>query len=141
MAVHDMLAGVAGWLVERRRGRPCREGGASATGEDVSASRPRLPRLSGCCGPMGRRRLGRGRAEGAEELVAEGVHWLERSGGTWQQPVLPAPGGNLPEHGRVAGDHRDRHLVVSPGAADGCAGLLVAEQNEHEVWVVELGDP
>src|SRR5256885_10413845 len=36
MAVHDMLAGVAGWLVERRRGRQCREGGASATGEDVS---------------------------------------------------------------------------------------------------------
>src|SRR6266702_6686111 len=141
MAVHDMLAGVAGWLVERRRGRQCREGGASATGEDVTASRSRSPRLSGCCGSMGRRRLRRGRAEGAEELVAEGVHWLERSGGAGQQPVLPAPGSNLPEHGRVAGDDRDRHLVVGPGTADGAGGLVVAEQNEHEVWVIELGDP
>ena len=37
---------------------------------------------------MGRRRLGRGPAEGAEELVAEGVHWLERGGGAGQQTVL-----------------------------------------------------
>src|SRR6266702_4296284 len=114
---------------------------AGATGEDVTARRPRSPRRFGCCGSMGRRRLGRGRAEGAEELVAEGAHWLERSGGTGQQPVLPAPGGNLPEHRRVAGDNRDRHLVAGPGAADRASGLLVAEQDEHEVWVVELGDP
>ena len=84
---------------------------------------------------------GRGRAEGAEELVAEGVHWLERSGGTGQQPVLPAPGGNLPEHGRVVGDDRDHYLVAGPGEGDRGSGLLVAEQDEHEVWVVELGDP
>src|SRR5580704_5951060 len=40
----------------------------------------RSPRRFGCCGSMGRRRLGRGRAEGVEELVAEGVHQLARSG-------------------------------------------------------------
>ena len=85
--------------------------------------------------------MGRGRAEGAEELVAEGVHGLERSGGTGQQPVLPAPGGNLPEHGRVVSDDRDHHLVAGPGAADGASGLLVAEQDEHEVRVMEFGDP
>src|SRR5690349_8892340 len=83
----------------------------------------------------------RGRAEGAEELVAEGVHWLERSGVAGQQPVLPVPGSNLPENGRVVGDDRDRHLVAGPRAADRATGLLVAEQDEHEVRVVELGDP
>jgi hypothetical protein len=118
----------------------------SAPEEDVTARRPRSPRRFGCCGSMGRRRLGRGclgrgRAEGAEELVAEGAHSLERSGVAGQQPVLPAPGGNLPEHRRVVGDDRDRHHVAGPGAADRATGLLVAEQDEHEVWVVELGDP
>ena len=47
-----------------------------------------------------------------------------------------------PENGRVAGDDRDRHLVTgSSWVVDGAAGLLVAEKDEHEVWVVELGDP
>src|SRR5271169_6592320 len=55
-------------------GRRCREGGAGTTGEDVTARRLRSPRRLGCCGSLGRRRLGRGRAEGVEELVAEGVH-------------------------------------------------------------------
>src|SRR5436305_12974930 len=114
---------------------------ASGTGEDVTLRRPSSPCRFGCSGGIGRRRSGRGRAEGTEELVAEGVHWLERSGVTGQQPILPVPGGNLPEHGRVAGYDRDRHLMVGPGAGDGGGGLLVAEQNEHEVWVVELGDP
>src|SRR5580700_3748245 len=54
--------------------RWCREGGAGTTGEEVSVRRPRSPRRFGCCGSLGRRRLGRGRAEGVEELVAEGVH-------------------------------------------------------------------
>src|SRR5262252_8279425 len=49
---------------------------AGAMGEDVNARRPRSPRRFGRCRSMGRRRLGRGRAEGAEELVAEGGHRL-----------------------------------------------------------------
>src|SRR6202035_2560592 len=87
------------------------------------------------------RRLGRSRAEGAEELIAEGVHGLERSRKTGQQPVLPAPGGDLPEHGRVVGDDRDRHLVTGADAADDGMWLFVAEHDEHEVVVMELGDP
>src|SRR6516225_12242314 len=39
-----------------------------AMGGDVTARRPRLPRRFGRCGSVGRRRLRRGRAEGAEEL-------------------------------------------------------------------------
>ena len=66
---------------------------------------------------------------------------LKRSYGTGQQPVLPVPGGNLPEHRRVVGDDRDRHLVVGPAPLMTLGGLLVAEQNEHEVRVVQLGDP
>src|SRR5712691_3911765 len=114
---------------------------AGATGEDVIARRPRSPRRFGCCGSMGRRRLGRDLAEGAEELVAEGVHGLERSAGTGQQPVLPVPGGYLPEHRRVAGDDRDRHVVVGPAAADGGVRLVVAVQDEYEVRVLQLYDP
>ena len=30
---------------------------------------------------------------------------------------------------------------LAPGPVIGRSGLLVAEQDEHEVWVVELGDP
>ena len=90
---------------------------------------------------VGRRLLGRSRAEGTEELVAEGAHPLKRRLGTGQQPVLPVPGCDLPEHGRVAGDDRDRHDVAGEIAADDAGGLLVAEQNEHEVRVVQLGDP
>src|SRR5215469_4732324 len=61
-------------------------------------------------GSVGQRHCGRGRAEGVEKLVAEGAHLLERSGATGHQPVLPPPRRNLPEHGRVAGDDRDRQL-------------------------------
>ena len=90
---------------------------------------------------MGRRRLGRGRAEGVEELVAEGVHGLDRSGVARQQAVLPVPGSDVAEHRGVAGDDRDYYLVTGPGAGDRASGLLVAEEDEHKVWVVELGDP
>jgi hypothetical protein len=55
---------------------------AGATGEDVTGLRS--PWRIGCSGSQGRCRLGRGRAEGAEELVAEGVHALDRSVGAWQ---------------------------------------------------------
>ena len=61
-------------------------------GEDVTARRPRSGWRFGCRGSMGRRRLGRGRAEGIKELVAEGVHPLERSGGTDEQPAAPITG-------------------------------------------------
>src|SRR6185312_6714199 len=116
--------------------------GAGTTGEGVTApGGPAHRGGSGAAGLWADAALGRGGAEGAEELVAEGAHWLERSEVPGQQPVLPVPGSNLPEHGRVVGDDRDRHLVVGPIAADGAGGLVVAEQNEHEVWVIELGDP
>src|SRR5215831_15616330 len=109
MAVHDRLAGVADWLVHVLPGSHdlVREINRSYREPQWKAAGRRL-----------RPAAGRGRAEGAEELVAEGVHWLERSFGTRQQPVLPAPGGNLPEHGRDAGDDRDHHLVAGPGAGD-----------------------
>src|ERR1700719_391775 len=73
---------------------------------DVTAPRSRCP---GCAGSLSRRILGRGfAAEGIEELIAEGVHGLERSAGSRQQPILPVPGGDLLEYRRGAGDDRDR---------------------------------
>src|SRR5215467_74367 len=90
-----------------------------------------------CCGHVGRRRLRLGLAEGPEKLVAEGVHPLERSVAIGQQAVLPVPGGHLPEHRRIVRDDRDRHLMVGPWAADGDHGLLVPEDDKHEVRVIE----
>src|SRR5215475_299074 len=103
--------------------------------EHVSTSVQRTARRSGYHWSAGR--PGRGRTEGAEELVAEGAHGLEGSRVTRDQPTLPVPGGYLPEYRRIAGDDRDRHVVTGPGAGDGGAGLLVAEQDEHEVGIVE----
>src|SRR5262249_35255523 len=103
----------------------------------------RLPDINrpGLWRSSGQTLLGPGRAESGEGLVAEGGHSLERSGGTRQQPVLPVRRGNLHAPRRVAGDDRDRHLVAGAWAADRAGGLFVAEQDEHEIWVIELRDP
>ena len=58
---------------------------------------------------------GRRRAEGAQELVAEGVDGLEEGAGALQQPVLPVPGGNLVEHR----GSRDTIEIGTPRAAPG----------------------
>src|SRR5450756_2428970 len=91
-------------------------------------SPPRGPAHRGCpsCGgSLSRRIPARGfAAEGIEELIAEGVHGLERSAGSGQQPVLPVPGRYLLEYRRGSGDDRDRHIVGGPGAADGRQGLM-----------------
>src|SRR5689334_11180970 len=104
------------------------------------ATFPDSPGRLVACGP-GRCRLGRGRAEGVEEFVAEGVHGLERGAEIRHQPVLPVPGGHLPEYRRGAGDDRDRHVVGGPVGGGGGGGLMVAHEDGHGGRVVQLGDP
>ena len=89
---------------------------------------------------VGRDRTGRGRAEGVEEVVSEGVHGPYGGGWVWHQTILPVPGGDPVEHGGVMGDDGDDHIVSGVGASDDRGGLLITEHHQDEVGVVQFGD-
>src|SRR5262245_25674504 len=74
----------------------------------------RLPRPTARA--TGGRRLPRRwlRAEGAEKAITEGAHRPDRRLRAGAHAVLPAPAGNLVEHRRIVGDHRDRHVMTQP---------------------------
>ena len=75
-------------------------------------------------------------AVGREEAVAEAVHRPDRCGGTGSQAVLPAPAVDAVEHGRVAGDDADGHVVSGVVAGDDADRLVVTEHEDDEVVVV-----
>ena len=75
----------------------------------------------------------RSRAECAEEAVAERVHRPDRRLRAGPQAVAPAPAGDPVQHRRVVGDDRDRHVVTRVLAGDDLRGLMVAQDDEHEI--------
>src|SRR6478735_5807148 len=91
--------------------------------------------------PWRRPRVSRGSAAraaavGREEAVPEAVHRPHGRAGSWPQAVLPAPRGDAVEHGWVAGDDADRHVVAGVVAGDDADGLVVPEHQDDEVVVV-----
>jgi len=84
--------------------------------------------------PFQRKRSGsvgrhRGRPEGGQELVPEGVHPPHRGVRIWLQRVRPAPTAELVEHGRVVRHDGDRHVPVVGVSGDGRGRLVVPEHD------------
>ena len=77
------------------------------------------------------------RPERGEEPVAECVHPPHRGLRVGQHPALPAPRRDSIQDIRIVGDDRNRDVVVSAGTADDRCRLVIAEQDEHEIVVVE----
>src|SRR5471032_2730536 len=73
---------------------------------------------------------------GGEEAVAEGVHWPDGGVGGGSDAVLPAPSGDVVQHGWVVGDDADRDVAAGVDAGDDGGGLVVTEHDQDEVLVV-----